>query len=67
MRTLYTERTMQKMNAAKEAMAGASRSVYRCDPRSWVENETYLRLTKLLQGYIENEVCLSWLWFQMCN
>lgn len=56
MRELYLKRATEKLEAARSVMADADRSKYKCDPRKWVEGENYVRLTKLLQGYIENEV-----------
>lgn len=55
----YEERTMEKINAVREAMSEADRSVYKCDPKQYVEGVNYVKLTKLLQGYIENEVNLN--------
>ncbi|XP_065349344.1 uncharacterized protein orion [Cloeon dipterum] len=52
-------RSAEKAAAASEAMKEASRFVWRCDPKQHVENETYVQLTELLQGYVQNEVDLN--------
>ncbi|CAB3374677.1 Hypothetical predicted protein [Cloeon dipterum] len=52
-------RSAEKAAAASEAMKTASRFVWRCDPKQHVENETYVQLTELLQGYVQNEVDLN--------
>nr|CAD7587095.1 unnamed protein product [Timema genevievae] len=56
MRDQYQERTIQKIAAVKSAMIGASRELWRCDPKHHVEGETFVELTQLLQGHIQNEV-----------
>lgn len=33
--------------------------LWRCDPNEHIEGTTYLQVTRLLQGYIENEVDLN--------
>ncbi|XP_050082288.1 uncharacterized protein LOC126569322 isoform X2 [Anopheles aquasalis] len=45
----------------QRAMEQTSRDYWRCDPERQAhrENETYLQFTRLLQGYIENEVDMS--------
>lgn len=40
-------------------MERADRSVWRCDPRHHIEGETFITVTRLLQGYIENEVDMN--------
>lgn len=40
-------------------MERAERNIQRCDPLRHVEGETYLQITRLLQGYIENEVDMN--------
>lgn len=37
----------------------SDRYLWRCDPNDHVEGETYLQITRLLQGYVENEVDLN--------
>lgn len=43
----------------KKVMERADRHVWRCDPTHHVEHETYETVTRLLQGYIENEVDMN--------
>lgn len=43
----------------QKVMERADRSVWRCDPRHHIEGETYITVTRLLQGYIENEVDMN--------
>jgi hypothetical protein len=59
MRQHYEERTVQKAVAVKEAMSTAERDMWRCDPREHKEGETYVELTQLLQGHIQNEVDMN--------
>lgn len=53
----------RRMNRAqkmiKDQMIGADRTVWRCDPEHPKPGVTYDEVTRLLQGYIENEVDLS--------
>ncbi|XP_050350897.1 uncharacterized protein LOC126773786 isoform X1 [Nymphalis io] len=58
-RVRYAERTSRIATAAKATMAMAKRDLYRCDPKEHKLGETYEEVTKLLQGYIENEVNLN--------
>ncbi|KAJ9592425.1 hypothetical protein L9F63_015841, partial [Diploptera punctata] len=51
----YQERTEQKVLAVRKAMSTANREMWRCDPKRHVEGQTYVQLTQLVQGYIENE------------
>ncbi|XP_067003100.1 uncharacterized protein orion [Anabrus simplex] len=59
MRDTYEEQTQQKVAAVSRAMKGASRQLWQCDPRVHVEGQTYVQLTKLLQGHIQNEVDMN--------
>ncbi|KAK3867338.1 hypothetical protein Pcinc_027195, partial [Petrolisthes cinctipes] len=56
---LYMQYSKDIMREAKGAIAESSRDFYRCDPRQHLEGETYVQLTELLQGYIENEVDMN--------
>ena len=55
----YEERYKQKNDVIIDVLMNADRSLYKCDPKQHVEGVTYVKLTKLLQGYIENEVNLN--------
>ncbi|CAG9562205.1 unnamed protein product [Danaus chrysippus] len=58
-RQRYGERTSRTAAAARSALAMAKRDLYRCDPPQHKEGETYAEVTRLLQGYIENEVNMN--------
>ncbi|CAK1579900.1 unnamed protein product [Parnassius mnemosyne] len=58
-RQRYGERSARTASAAKAALAMARRDLYRCDPPIHKEGETYAEVTRLLQGYIENEVDMN--------
>ncbi|KAG0714946.1 hypothetical protein GWK47_013061 [Chionoecetes opilio] len=47
------------LSEAKSVLKKSSREFTRCDPRHHLEGETYIQLTELLQGYIENEVDMN--------
>ncbi|XP_047030373.1 uncharacterized protein LOC124637773 isoform X3 [Helicoverpa zea] len=58
-RQRYSERTGQTASAARAALAMAKRDLYRCDPPVHTSGATYAEVTRLLQGYVENEVDLN--------
>ncbi|XP_026760961.2 uncharacterized protein LOC113519932 isoform X1 [Galleria mellonella] len=58
-RQRYGQRTNQTAAAARAALSQAKRDLYRCDPPQHIEGETYDQVTRLLQGYIENEVDMN--------
>ncbi|XP_044253043.1 uncharacterized protein LOC123004011 isoform X2 [Tribolium madens] len=55
----FQERTTNIIDAVKSAMSSASRDLWKCDPKRHVSGETYVEVTQLLQGYIQNEVDLN--------
>lgn len=55
----FVQKNKQQVNAALNAMKAANRAMWRCDPRIYKEHVTYEQLTRLLQGYIENEVDMN--------
>ncbi|KRK06713.1 uncharacterized protein LOC6525374 isoform X2 [Drosophila yakuba] len=59
MRSDYEKRTERTLKMLKDVMLRADRIVYRCDPPKHVQGVTYDEVTRLLQGYIENEVDLN--------
>ncbi|XP_059475453.1 uncharacterized protein LOC132196671 [Neocloeon triangulifer] len=59
MRAKTEKRSGEKARVAREAMRKASRQVWRCDPKKHEENVTFIQLTELLQGYVQNEVDLN--------
>ncbi|XP_077283676.1 uncharacterized protein LOC143909525 [Arctopsyche grandis] len=52
----YERRIIMAVAACKRIMGESSRVLWRNDPKQHIEGETYESLTRLLQGYIENEV-----------
>jgi len=46
----------EKMESIKLVLPSMSRDYLKCDPVDQREGETFLQVTRLLQGYIENEV-----------
>ncbi|XP_062539632.1 uncharacterized protein LOC134207771 isoform X1 [Armigeres subalbatus] len=61
MRNRFEERTNRTQNLLQRVMTQADREYWRCDPSygKHKEGETYVQLTRLLQGYIENEVDMN--------
>lgn len=59
MRERFEDRVQRTQILMRKVMERANRSVWRCDPRHHIEGETYVTVTRLLQGYIENEVDMN--------
>ncbi|XP_044728255.1 uncharacterized protein LOC123291881 isoform X2 [Chrysoperla carnea] len=59
MRKGYEDRTKRMIGAIKSVMQDASRDLWICDPKRHVPGESYIEVTQLLQGYVENEVDLN--------
>ncbi|XP_023032660.1 uncharacterized protein LOC6644823 isoform X1 [Drosophila willistoni] len=59
MRQNYEKRTERTLKPLREVMRRADRIVWRCDPPKHKAAVTYDEITRLLQGYIENEVDLN--------
>lgn len=55
----YETRTRKVVDLIPKLMKRASRNSWTCDPEVHVKGQTYDEVTKLLQGYIENEVNLN--------
>lgn len=53
------ESAKRKRIVAKNVLKDADRTIYRCDPKEFVEGVTHTKLTNLLQGYVENEINLN--------
>merc|ERR1719445_1372561 len=49
----------EKMESIKLVLPQMSRDYFMCDPQVQEEGETFLQVTRLLQGYIENEVDMN--------
>lgn len=59
MRKSFEERARKTQSLLRDVMLNADRQVWRCDPHEHVEGVTYEAVTRLLQGYIENEVDMN--------
>ncbi|KAK3908866.1 Chaperone protein DnaJ [Frankliniella fusca] len=59
MNEVLVKKAQQQASAVLKTMRKASRTMMRCDPRHYKEHETYEQFTRLLQGYIENEVDMN--------
>ncbi|KAM7350447.1 uncharacterized protein ACRADG_009034 [Cochliomyia hominivorax] len=59
MRDNYKKRSEKTKGLLSKVMQNADRQMWRCDPDNHVEGITYEVVTRLLQGYIENEVDMS--------
>ncbi|XP_070139630.1 uncharacterized protein [Drosophila kikkawai] len=55
----YQRRTNRTLRMFKEVMSRQDRTVWRCDPAYHRSGVTYEEVTRLLQGYIENEADLN--------
>jgi len=58
-RERFQQQATEKMASIRAVLPSLSRQFHRCDPAQHSQGETYLELTKLLQGYIENEVDMN--------
>lgn len=59
MRKNFERRAAKSQELMQKVLEISDRELWRCDPSTHVEGKTYLQVTKLLQGYIENEVDLN--------
>lgn len=59
MRRNFEARAVRSQELMQKVMERSDRTLWRCDPSTHVEGATYLQVTRLLQGYIENEVDLN--------
>lgn len=59
LRNEFEEMTVKCLQKSVEIFEKADRTVWRCDPENYIENSTYLQITRLLQGHIENEMDLN--------
>ncbi|XP_051862929.1 uncharacterized protein LOC117576394 isoform X2 [Drosophila albomicans] len=55
----YNSISEEALETLKTTMEKADRVIWRCDPDKHVHNVTYDEVTRLLQGYVENEVDLN--------
>lgn len=61
MRTKYETRMQHSQSLAKSVMERSSRVYWRCDPKPWQFGlgKSYDHVSRLLQGYVENEINLN--------
>ncbi|XP_060651515.1 uncharacterized protein LOC132788200 [Drosophila nasuta] len=62
----YNEITQTALTSLKEVTEKTDRLLWRCDPSPHIQNITYDEVTRLLQGYIENEVDLNTYGYCFC-
>ncbi|XP_051862928.1 uncharacterized protein LOC117576394 isoform X1 [Drosophila albomicans] len=55
----YQNVSENALDTLKSTMEKADRDIWRCDPEKHVHKVTYDEVTRLLQGYVENEVDLN--------
>ena len=59
-RTNFRKNNLYKISYSKEVLEEASNEYWICDPKTpRREDYNYIRITKLLQGYLQNEVDMS--------
>lgn len=59
LRKEYEKKIIESLTASQSIFENADKSFKTCDPDDFVEGENYLQITRLLQGYIENEINLN--------
>lgn len=55
----YEKKIIESLISTQSIFEHADKSFQVCDPDDFVEDENFLQLTRLLQGYIENEINLN--------
>lgn len=55
----YEKKIIESLQSTQSIFEHADKSFQVCDPDDFVEDENFLQLTRLLQGYIENEINLN--------
>lgn len=59
MRKDYEQRTETTIRLLQKVINRSERYVWKCDPSDHVKGKTYDEVTRLLQGYVENEVDMN--------
>jgi Domain of unknown function (DUF4803) len=59
MKKRFDHRTDRTYALLHSVIKDADKSIWRCDPKFHVKDETYVMFTGLMQGYVENEVDLN--------
>ncbi|XP_027850312.2 uncharacterized protein LOC114129706 isoform X2 [Aphis gossypii] len=55
----FEKKITEQLDALKSSIISASNIYWRCDPAKHIKDTTYLEVTQLLQGYIENEADMN--------
>lgn len=59
MQEMFKNRINRHRHSTEQLMKLAGRDFWRCDPNRHEEGKTFLQITRLLQGYVENEVNMN--------
>lgn len=59
MRKNFEKRAEKSQELMQRVLERSDRNLWRCDPSKHEEGKTFVQVTRLLQGYIENEVDLN--------
>ena len=59
LRNDFEQKVVKSLRVSLAIFEKAERSVWRCDPKTYDEPSTYLQITRLLQGHLENEIDLN--------
>lgn len=59
LRTMFDQKIVESLKVAYEVFDKSDRTLWRCDPDKHEEGKTFLQITRLLQGHIENEKDLN--------
>lgn len=55
----FEQKIVESLQVSYEIFKHADRTFHKCDPDEYVEGSTFLQITRLLQGHIENEIDLN--------
>lgn len=55
----YNNDAKKHINYIADLLKYAKTELWKCDPDKYEEGKTYLQITELLQGYIQNEIDLN--------
>uniref|UniRef100_A0A224XL13 Putative conserved secreted protein n=1 Tax=Panstrongylus lignarius TaxID=156445 RepID=A0A224XL13_9HEMI len=59
MRQTYLERLQQQALIVRSTMVHSKNDLWKCDPKTHIEGQTYTEITRFLQGFIVNEVDMN--------
>ncbi|VVC42301.1 Protein of unknown function DUF4803 [Cinara cedri] len=57
---IFKKKITEQLLAAQNVIVTASNMYWKCDPEKHIKGKTYLEVTQLLQGYIENEADMNY-------